>query len=311
MSRDRITDAGRTTDSHLSDARLASVASGVAATSGEELHLAGCRSCAALYAELVHLRGLELTEELEAPGELLAAGHEFLRVRASEAAATPDPSGTLVRLRARRVVSRMAPTLATAALLILAISRVFVAPDPTTVELPEMLRLALIEDSAHGLVHPLVATEAAFEAPVLRGGELRGGALSADLIDEMHARVREAPESATAFAALVATFQAADQLRNARVFLDAAIEAHPTDSGLAMLEIVQDFCEGNLTQAEAALRARIATEARDDLARLNLAILLQERGNPASRQEARQLATDLTKRLAGTGLGQRAATLLD
>jgi hypothetical protein len=311
MSRDRDNSIGRSTDVHLSYARLASVASGVAATSGEELHLAGCRQCAALYAELVHLRGLELTGEFEAPQELLAAGHEFIRSRASSTAATPSPAGTLVASRARRVASRLAPALAIAALLILAVGRNFIAPGPTTVELPEVLRLALIEDSAHGLVHPLVADAAAFNAPVLRGAEPRANALSTDLIDEMQERLRSDPESGPASAVLVATFQAADQLRNARVFLDAAVEAHPRDSELAMLEIIQDFREGSLPQAEAALRGRITGAAGDDLARLNLAILLLERGDPASRQESRQLATELAERLAGTGLGQRAAKLLD
>jgi hypothetical protein len=176
------------------------------------------------------------------------------------------------------------------------------------VELPASVHQALVAESAHGLVHPLVADASEFEAPVLRGGATR---VDAAEVESLRVQAADYPDSLGVQIAVVAGFQAADQLANARAYLDNALHRHPESRGLRALQVVQDYREGDADRAEARLRSRLTDDPGDDLARLNLAILLERRGDEASIEESHSLAREVVERRAGSGLALRAERILD
>lgn len=298
----------RALDEHLSDARLAVLAAGNRAHSRELSHLASCRRCAAVHAELVRLRAEDMVAPREASEEILRAGLEFVDERLGQPLTSTAARGHRPRL-SRRIVQTLVPSLALAALLLVMVLRSSSEAPLVSMELPEAVRVALIEDSSHGMVHPFVLDAAAFDAPVLRGAGAQPESMDQALGGLLLARHGN-PSSAAANAALVAAFQAADQLANASAYLNAALEKHPQDEPLRELELIQFYLEGDFVRAEQGLRARMAVAPGDALGRLNLAILLRERGSPEDLAEASRLATELVVELGESALGRRARKLL-
>ncbi len=272
----------RSEDDHLNDRRLAELASGVAADPRDEVHLATCRVCAAAYAELRQIRTQDLAGELQAPEEILATGHDFVtqRVTRNSPTGSRTPTPVLMSPSRRRGQWRLASAAALAASLLLFLGHSRLEETPKTPVLPEAIRAALIRDSSYGLVHPLVADAQAFDAPALRGPDDEAFAVEGTILDDLQVRLSNQPSSAELATLVISAFQAAGQQRNAREFLDAARARHPLDSRLEMLEVIQDYREGDLTSAEALLRSRMQRRTDDELSRLNLAILLRARGDP-------------------------------
>ena len=303
-------------DEHLTDACLAALASGVRPKSGQEAHLSSCRVCAATYAELVRLRTLELENRLSASDELLAIGHEFVNKSFGTSKSQEHTSNvTTPPIRARRLhpstLLRYVPSFSMVALLALIAISLSLEQGPTSNPLPESVHLALFDQSLLGMVHPLVAGEEMLELPVLRGSGNAANRIDTVTIDRLMTHARKNPQSLQDTITLISAFQAAGQLRNAQVFLDAALEYHSGDKDLEMLKAIQFYRTGGFDSAESTLRALFAAAPRDELARLNLAILLDDRGDPESRQEARELAEDLVRIHDDKGLGLRAQQILN
>jgi tetratricopeptide (TPR) repeat protein len=299
---------------HLDDARLASVASGFDPDADEKLHLASCRTCSAVYAELVRVRAELLLDRFTAPVQVLRDGHAYIAARSRSAAPVqtagiPGQPPVSASQHSRRAWWALPHGLAVAAVLLFTVLSTHFHDAVPSAELPETVRQALIEDSAHGMWHPLVADAEYFEGPALRGpGTPREGLDEA--LDELQAGLQADPNSPRRHEALIAGFQAADQPRNAREYLNVALEMYPSDVGLRALEVVQNYREGHLSEAESGLRARLLAHPGDELATLDLAILLQGRGDEEGRLEAAQLARELRNRLGDSGMGRRAQQLL-
>jgi predicted Zn-dependent protease len=130
-------------------------------------------------------------------------------------------------------------------------------------------------------------------------------------LDVLRSSQQESEALLQATASLIAAYQAADQLANARAYLDLAREHFPEDGGIRDLELMQIYREGNLELAEEMLRERLEAEPEDVLTRLNLAILLHERGHPGSMREAKSLAAVLVAEQPESALGLRAQKILE
>jgi hypothetical protein len=287
-------------DTHLDDRRLAAIASGERPTSEEERHLARCRRCAAGYAEIIRSRAEELAGRPAAPAEIVEAGHAFVRSHSSN----PSPSPA----RRWRSLRWVAPGIAAAVVALFLFTRPGPPDSTSSIELPVSVHRALVAESAHGLVHPLVADADDFDAPVLRGDATR---VDAAAIESLRAKAVAHPDSIGLQLAAVAGFQAAGQLANAHAYLDEALHRNPDSLELRALQIVQDYREGDADRAEERLRAWLADDPGDDLARLNLAILLERRGDATSVDESRTLAGEVAERREGSGLSLRAQRILD
>jgi len=283
---------------HIDDSRLAAIADGSVATGQEEIHLAQCRTCAALHAELIRLRVAGLVGDAEkAPAEVLTAGHRFVDDQGAAQPATNRRPGISPW---RRGALRIGPALAAVAVLLILVGR-GMSPG---VELPAAVRLALIDDSTMGvrLVHPLIADERAVEGVANRGRVQ----VAPSSLAELQLRTNEDPESVEATAAYVAGLQAFHQQRRAREVLDDALFDHPDDEILRSLEIYQLALEGKDAELEARLRARVERLPNDRLARLNLAIVLGWRETPDAWEESVSLATGLADSQDESVLGVRA-----
>ena len=266
---------------HLSAQDLARVASGGSTRSEEDRHLASCRECLTAYAELVRCRAETDLRANEAPPEILHLGQVTMdRLMTAEAQVEHTPENMPIPGARPRRVWAFVPGVAAAAVLLFLVMR---GPAPSVLpeaELLEPVRTALISQSAHGLVNPLVADENLDAAPVLRGGTVQplntGGGGLRESIAQLRRHYQENPESSALAVWLVSALQADGQLRSARGYLELAVRKHPQDADLRMLEIVQEYREGNSAGAESALRARVEAHPNDELARRNLAKLLAE-----------------------------------
>lgn len=282
---------------HLDELRIATLASGESLDPEAELHLAGCRQCAATYAELVRLRAQELAGEFKAPPGILAAGHMFVEQRVRRPAPLP---------RTRFAPRRLAiPGIAVVALLLVFVLR---GPTPDSgpgADLPESVRQELIAQAAVDLVSVMVADAPAFEAVAERGA---GSPSEYAVLDDLE---RHAGEDPRAKAEFIAGLQAYGLLPQAREQLEDALEDYPEDEVLAGLHIYQDYAEGRLAEAKAALQARVASAPDDHLARLNLAILLHKWGDESEKAQAIMFASGLADRLGDSGMGLRARGLVE
>lgn len=293
---------------HLSEERLAALAAGEALDLAAEGHLAGCRRCAGLYAELVRLRTEELVGPPEAPEEILEAGLGFVRERMGSGAPT-DTTGRRRRWAAKMRTFSFVPSLALIALVLVVVLRSPQDVSIPTVTLPMEIRSALITDGASGMVHPLVLDAASFEAPILRGPVPSDPALkqSVQAVRDVYLADPEALPSAIA---LISAYQAADELASARAYLERALGNDPEDVTLRDLEIVQLYREGRFDLAERALRTRLDTEPDNLFLTVNLLILLGERGDPADHDEILQLEQQIRRREGGSPLARRAHRVL-
>lgn len=253
-------------------------------------HLAGCRRCAASYAEAVRLRTIEYAapDLLAVPAELVAAAH------------AADPAG--VRIQSRR--PRLAAVLAGSAVAVLALVAVIIRPGGPTPP-PELatIQAALLEQAPAGMVLPGISPAAESPQTVYRAG---GGD---DLHRELEAlalRRQQRPGAETAFW-LAAGYLAAGRLQSATDLVREARRSHPDDERLLLLDAVVSYRRSDLGRAETLLREVLVHQPGHQTARFDLALVLQETGRA---DEARRLL-DAAPWPEDTWLAGRAQALRD
>jgi thioredoxin-like negative regulator of GroEL len=174
--------------------------------------------------------------------------------------------------------------------------------------LPDQVRIALIEASAHGLVHPLVADEPSIAVEVTRGA---AGEIDESILDGLSRAADADPGDASALCNYIIGLQAAGRdARIARDVLDDALFDHPQDDCLHDLAIYQLYLEGEVQLLEVRLRHRIEEDPEDELAAINLAIVLMGMNDPEASAEAVQLAQDLADQPGDSIINVRARRLL-
>jgi tetratricopeptide (TPR) repeat protein len=279
-------------DGHPDWNDLAALAEGAAPASADlHRHLAGCRRCAAAYAEAVRLRALEL----EAPRHLVVPGGLLAAARAAGPAAG-------ARTRPRRALST--PIIAGATLAVLALVAVAIRPGETPPP-PELLtiRHALLEQAPAGMVLPGLAPEAGASLTVYRDG---GAGDLHDELEALAARRKDQPGAESAFW-LAAGYLAAGRLQSATDLVREARRGHPEDARLLVLDAVVAYRRSDLGRAETLLREVLVRHPDHQEARFNLALLLQETGRL---DEARALLESAPWR-DGAWLADRAHALRD
>jgi tetratricopeptide (TPR) repeat protein len=251
-------------------------------------HLAECRSCMAAYADAVRYASAW---------------------RATPGAFTPTPAmvreGERVaasRGSRRSLARRFAPVVGLA---VLAAAAGFVAwrMQPSV---PVALRAALERESSQSLVLPGGESGADRQTPVQRGAD-GGDVVLEAAVSQAVRRYESGARSASAAYQAAAGLMISGNLDAARDYVTEGLAAHPDDRALGILSAALAFRNSDLAGAETALRGVLRRSPADDVATLDLAIVLAERG---ARAESRSLLERLIAREPGTPLARRAAKLL-
>ena len=270
---------------------LAALAEGHPVDGAEALHrhLAGCRRCAAAYAEAARMRA----RELEAP--------ESLTVPADYQALARDLAGSRRRTPGRR---RLLGAVAGAAL---GLTLLVLVRPATMTDSPELtaVRRALHEQAPSGMVLPGLQPHPGTRPTLYRGAGPDGGDLAAELL-RLEQQHRQDPGSRQAFW-LGAAQLAAGRLQAATDQVRAARRRHPGDLPLQLLDAVASYRRSDLGRAETLLREILVRRPDHREARFNLALVLQETGRT---DEAARLLADI-RWPAGSWLAGRVATLRD
>ncbi len=270
---------------------LAALAEGHPVDGAEALHrhLAGCRRCAAAYAEAarMHARMLAAPRSLAVPADYQALARDLAGGRRR----TP---------RRRRLLGAVAGAAVGLALLVLV--------RPATVhDAPELaaVRQALHEQAPSGMVLPGLQPHPDAPPTLYRGAEADRGDLAAALLrlEQQHRRDPGSPEAFWLGAAQLA----AGRLQAATDQVQAARRRHPEDLPLQLLDAVASYRRSDLGRAETLLREILVRRPDHPEARFNLALVLQETGRP---DEAAGLLADI-RWPAGSWLAGRVAALRD
>jgi len=254
-------------DGHPDWNDLAALAEGRAPAGSADLHrhLAGCRSCAAAYAEAVRIatRLATAPESLAVPPHLAAAARG-----ASPATVTPSRRG--------RPWLRLGGALAGAlALLVVALA---LRPEPAggSRRFPA-IHAAHVEQAPARIVLPDL-TPAPGSPPVVYRD---GGAANLDAErDALASAYRDDPAAETAFW-LGAGYLAANRIEAATALVREARHRHPDDRRLQILDSLASYRRSDLGRAETLLREILVRDPRDPAARFDLALVLQELGRGA------------------------------
>jgi len=241
-------------DGHPDWNDLAALAEGRAPAGSADLHrhLAGCRSCAAAYAEAVRIatRLATAPESLAVPPHLAAAARG-----ASPATVTPSRRG--------RPWLRLGGALAGAlALLVVALA---LRPEPAggSRRFPA-IHAAHVEQAPAGMVLPDLTPAPGSPPVVYRDG---GAANLAAALDALASAYRAAP--------------AANRSAAATALVREARHRHPDDRRLQILDSLASYRRSDLGRAETLLREILVRDPRDPAARFDLALVLQELGRGA------------------------------
>jgi hypothetical protein len=234
-------------------------------------HLAGCRRCAAAYAEAVRLRTLEL-----AAPERFAPSPDLV-----EAARAAGPAGVRPGLPGRRRRQLVTGTAVLAVAVLAILFRPGAAPPPPDVA---AIQAVLVQQAPAGMVLPGLSPAADREPAIYRHGG------TVDLHDELEALAayRERRPGAESSFWLAAGYLAASRLPSATDLVREARRDHPDDLRLMILDAVASYRRSDLGRAETLLREVLVRDPDQRAARFNLALVLQETGR--SRDAAQLLA---------------------
>jgi thioredoxin-like negative regulator of GroEL len=176
-------------------------------------------------------------------------------------------------------------------------------------EIPDALRSAVAQASALGMVLPVGEGVSDEEIPRYRaGGASNGDALEGALARLSERYERRISDDREVVCWLIAGYIASGKIATARAYVSQARVRYPEDPRLLVLAAVIAYRESDLASAEKHLRAALALDPDDAVAKLDLAILLLDLGN---RLEAIEHLEAVRAQHADTMLGRRAMSLLD
>jgi len=241
------------------------------------LHLADCAGCAAAWAVAVRYRAawLRRRRALEPPREVGAA-------RARDRGPDPAP------VRPRAVSQRWVPAAGIAATIVVVGAWVMFARSsaPTLgLKLPPAVRVGIESSSARELVLPGGERHADRPEAEMRSGGSPSSSEFARELDLLNSRYEAGDRSPGASARLVAALLAAGDLEAASAYSREALRAHPEDARLLVLMADLKYRASDLAAAEMSLRTASRIAPRDPIVRLDLALVLQERGNTREARE--------------------------
>lgn len=257
-------------------------------------HLAGCRRCAAAYAEAVRGRSRELAapDSLTVPPDLLQAA----------LAVGPAGSRPSSRPAPRRV--RLAGVWGGAVLaMVVTVMVVGLPGGPTPPPEFAAVRVALTDQAPAGMVLPGLAPAADSERTVYRDG---AGADLDDALAALGRRHAGDPGPETAYW-LASGYLAAGRLDAAVDVVRDARRHHPDDQDLLILDAAVSYRVSDLGRAETLLREVLVRDPGHAEARFDLAVVLQETGRGA---EALRHLEDASW-ADGSWLARRAAAMRD
>jgi hypothetical protein len=276
---------------------------------GLRAHLARCRGCMALYAEVVRIRADTLAGhiDLKVPPELIALGKSLGPRSSRPTSARPRPPG---RSGARRRISTLKLGASTLVVVLLAAGLNWVGrgtrPDGAG-DLPVFVapvQAAIAATSCRDLVFPH-----AEGLPDNVAGNYRGGAIEpplqlAEAVECLVALREQEPDSPTVTYWLAAGMLAQNRLDGARLALAERRHRFPRDESLVILEAILAHREGNPEAAAVLLQLLLAQNPDNGLARLDLALVWRELGQAA---KAASLFCCVRDSFPGTPLARRAA----
>jgi hypothetical protein len=266
-------------------------------------HFSRCRSCMAAYAEAVRYRAAWLAERkaFEPPGDVLA------RARGAVRHATP------ARRQWPRRLLRLAPTAAAVALMVVLVVRLGRPPGTTRESLPPPVAQALAKRTlAGGLFVP--GTEAVH---VDASDTLRGSAdqtVTSNLEDSLlkvYTQAQAGPSRERAGYCFASALTVRGRERDALELVGELLKDDPRNCACMSLAAHLEYQRSRLDRAERQLSTAVAAGCRDDVTRINLAIVQQALGDTA---EARRTFVELANRVDALGerareeLGRSAAT---
>lgn len=241
------------------------------------LHLAGCAGCAAAWAMAVRYRAAWLRRR--------RAWKPLSDVAAALARDSgPDPAP----VRARAVLRRWVPAAGVAATIVVVGAWVMFARSsaPTLgFQLPPAVRVGIESSSARELVLPGGERHADRPVTEMRSGGSPGSSGFARELDLLNSRYEAGDRSPDASARLVAALLAAGDLEAAGAYSREALRAHPRDARLLVLMADLKYRASDLAAAETYLRTASRIAPRDSIVGLDLALVLQERGNTREARE--------------------------
>ena len=168
-------------------------------------------------------------------------------------------------------------------------------------------RSGVVASSHMEFVLPGTETDFAPNAPVYRSNHVETDqSLTAALI-QLTDKKQDGRASRDELYWLTVGFLAADLLDEASISAGEAVQLYPDDGDILTLAAVIRCLKGECADAEGLLREAIALDLRDEVARLDLAVVLMRVGN---RDGARDLLQQVVSAEPETPLGDRARLLL-
>jgi hypothetical protein len=271
-------------------------------------HLARCRGCMALYAEVVRIRADTLAShiDLQVSPELIALG-KSLGPRTGRS--TAARRGPMLRHGARRRIPTLRLGATTIVVVLLAAGLNWLGrgarppggdPPPAVVA---SVRAAIAAASCRGLVFPHVDGLPDSATGNYRGGDASAALQLGEAVEQLVAARERRPDSPAVTYWLAAGMLAQNRLDGARLALAERRQRFPRDESLAILEAILAHREGKPRAAAALLRLILTRHPDSGLARLNLALVQRELGRTA---EATALFRLVRDSCPGTPLAQRA-----
>jgi hypothetical protein len=272
-------------------------------------HLARCRGCMALYAEVVRIRADTLAGHIDlqvSPG-LIALGKSLGPRTGRSTAARP---GLPVRRSARRRLPtlKLGVTMFAVVLLAAGLNRLGHETRPARADPPPdvvaSVRTAIAAASYRGLVFPHVDGLPDSATSNYRGDAAGTAPQLGEAVERLVAARERRPDSPAVTYWLAAGMLAQNRLDGARLALAERRQRFPRDESLAILEAILAHREGKPRAAAALLRLVLARHPDSGLARLDLALVQRELGQTA---EAAALFCLVRDSCPGTPLARRAA----
>jgi len=266
-------------------------------------HLAACRSCTAAFSEAVRFRTLWLDDpHAFAPHEsLVRAGRKVPSLTSSPAASRRRRQPLSIGWRPVGLALGMG-LIALVFFLVTQPQFGLIGPNLDGASIA-CLTDAIVSAPTQGMVLPGAEQRPPAGTPAYRSGsptdaDLRSAVQTAETVYE------RGRQSADVAVWLVGGQICIGQLGKARIYVREARRRFPEEPRLALLEAIIAYRESDLDRAEHLLRAEMVRNPQDDLVRLNLGLLLSQRGR-------RGEATDLLQRIQNEALVPRAAALLE
>jgi hypothetical protein len=311
---------------HVTDNEMVRFLDGTLGESERErvrMHLLACERCSEVYEDALVVHGVWMTDEsaFEPSVELVAAGARVVPEPVSGGVVsgrTARDVGRVTRGTGMRGYRRLGVVTACAVLALVAglLSLRLGGPVRTSGDglgrydraIVAPVRQAIETASARGLfVLPGGEGPAGGTSSVYRSGFAPLNDSLAVALDHLRRSFQEGDSSSDLAWLLIGGYVATGQRDAARDLAEHPRMSHPDDWRVTVLKALVAFMDGDLERSESMLRNALERDPENPVARINLALVLNERGDAAL---ARTVLEGVAVEYAGTPIATRAQSIL-